>query len=149
MNRVTRLVVTIILGGGLSACSAVIDNHGYAPDEQAVAEIEVGKDTRGSVRSKIGRPSSSGVFTREGWYYVSTRVGRYMYHAPKVTDRRVVAVRFDPDDVVVAVNIYGLDDGRLIDLQTRTTPTQGRDLTILQQILGNLGTLSGEQLLNK
>ena len=56
-----------------------------------------------------------------------------------------VAVEFDADDVVASVNVYGLEDGRIVDLQTRTTPTQGRQLTIMQQLLGNLGTLTGEQ----
>ena len=40
-----------------------------------------------------------------------------------------------------------IEDGRIINLQTRTTPTHGRELTILQQLLGNLGKLTGEQLL--
>ena len=149
MKRVAGLVLAAIIGGGLSGCAAEVKNHGYAPDDALLAEITAGTDTRGSVRRKIGRPSTTGVFTESGWYYVATTVEHYMYYQPKVTDRRVVAVQFDADDVVAAVNVYGLEDGRIIDLQTRTTPTHGRELTILQQLLGNLGTLTGEQLLNE
>ena len=149
MKRVAGLVLAAIIGGGLSGCAAEVKNHGYAPDDALLAEITAGTDTRGSVRRKIGRPSTTGVFTESGWYYVATTVEHYMYYQPKVTDRRVVAVQFDADDVVAAVNVYGLEDGRIIDLQTRTTPTYGRELTILQQLLGNLGKLTGEQLLNE
>ncbi len=149
MKRVAGLVLAAIIGGGLSGCAAEVKNHGYAPDDALLAEITAGTDTRGSVRRKIGRPSTTGVFTESGWYYVATTVEHYLYYQPKVTDRRVVAVQFDADDVVAAVNVYGLEDGRIVDLQTRTTPTHGRQLTILQQLLGNLGKLTGEQLLNE
>ena len=149
MKRVAGLVLAAIIGGGLSGCAAEVKNHGYAPDDALLAEITAGTDTRGSVRRKIGRPSTTGVFTESGWYYVATTVEHYLYYQPKVTDRRVVAVQFDADDVVAAVNVYGLEDGRIIDLQTRTTPTHGRELTILQQLLGNLGSLSGEQFLDQ
>jgi len=149
MKRVAGLVLAAIIGGGLSGCAAEVKNHGYAPDDALLAEITAGTDTRGSVRRKIGRPSTTGVFTDAGWYYVATTVEHYLYYQPKVTDRRVVAVQFDADDVVAAVNVYGLGDGRIIDLQTRTTPTHGRELTILQQILGNIGSLSGEQFLDQ
>ncbi len=149
MKRVAGLVLAAIIGGGLSGCAAEVKNHGYAPDDALLAEITAGTDTRGSVRRKIGRPSTTGVFTDAGWYYVATTVEHYLYYQPKVTDRRVVAVQFDADDVVAAVNVYGLGDGRIIDLQTRTTPTHGRELTIVQQLLGNLGSLSGEQFLDQ
>lgn len=149
MKRVSGLVLAAILGLGLSGCAATVKNHGYAPDEELLAEIAVGQDTRGSVRRKIGRPSSTGVFTKTGWYYVSTTVEEYMYNAPEVTDRRVVSVQFDTNDVVASVNVYGIEDGRVIDLQTRTTPNQGRQLTIMQQLLGNLGSLSGEEFFDQ
>jgi outer membrane protein assembly factor BamE (lipoprotein component of BamABCDE complex) len=149
MKRVAGLVLAAMIGGGLSGCAAEVRNHGYAPDDELLAGITAGQDTRGSVRRKIGRPSTTGVFTKTGWYYVATTVEHYLYHAPAVADRRVVAVQFDANDVVAGVNVYGIEDGRIINLQTRTTPTHGRELTILQQLLGNLGTLTGDQLLEE
>jgi outer membrane protein assembly factor BamE (lipoprotein component of BamABCDE complex) len=149
MKRLAGLVLVTMIGGVLSGCAESIKNHGYAPDDELLAEISVGQDTRGSVQRKIGRPTTTGVFTETGWYYVATTVSEYMYNAPKVIDRRVVAVEFDPNDVVSGVNVYGVEDGRIIDLQTRTTPTQGRQLTIMQQLLGNLGAFSGEQIIGQ
>ena len=149
MKRGAGLVLAAVISGGLSGCAAEVKNHGYAPGDELLADISAGEDTRGSVQRKIGRPSTTGVFTKSGWYYVATTVEHYMYYEPTVTDRRVVAVRFDANDVVAGVNVYGVEDGRVIDLQTRTTPTFGRELTILQQLFGNLGTLTGEQLLNE
>ena len=149
MKRVAGLVLAAMIGAGLSGCAPAVKNHGYAPDDALLAGITAGTDTRGSVRRKIGRPSTTGVFTSTGWYYVATTVEHNLYHAPAVTDRRIVSVQFDANDVVSGVHVYGLEAGRIINLQTRTTPTHGRELTILQQLLGNLGTLTGEQLLEE
>ena len=149
MTRFRLLVSAAALGAVLAGCSPVVSTHGYAPPDAELEEIVVGQDTRGSVRRKIGRPGLDGIFTDEGWYYVSTTIERLTWHAPEVTDRRVVAIRFDESDTVASINRYGLEDGRIVDLETRTTPTRGRELTILQQVLGNIGNLSADTLLNE
>ncbi len=123
----------------VSACAPEVRNHGYAPVQEELQQIRVGQDTRGSVRRKVGRPVSSGIFTDEGWYYVSTQIEHFAYNEPKVIDRRVVAITFDGQDRVASVNEYGLDDGKIVDLETNTTPTYGRQLTILEQAFSNVG----------
>ena len=145
--RVGQALATLV-GVGLlvsvSACAPIVEVHGYAPLPEELETIVPGQDTRGSVRRKIGRPGGSGVFTDEGWFYVSTRTEQRTYKAPEVTDRRVVAVLFDRRDIVTSVNSLGIEDGRLIDLETETTPTLGRELTIIEQALGNIGLVNAE-----
>jgi outer membrane protein assembly factor BamE (lipoprotein component of BamABCDE complex) len=136
-------VIAAVLAVG---CSPVVRNHGYAPPPEELAELRVGLDTRATVQSKIGRPAGTGIFTDDGWYYVSSRVEHLTYHAPEVVDRRVVALLFDQNDVLASVNEYGLEDGRVVDLETRTTPTHGRQLTILEQAFGNIGVITEDTL---
>ena len=140
------LVAGTLVVGLLSGCERVMEQHGYAPAQEELAAIQVGQDTRASVRRKIGRPSTTGVFLPDRWSYVATEVENYLFYEPRVASRRVVAVRFDQNDRVASVNEYGLEDGRVVDLATRTTPTLGRELTLLQQILGNLGRVTAEDL---
>ncbi|MEM9099878.1 MAG: outer membrane protein assembly factor BamE [Pseudomonadota bacterium] len=130
----------------LMACESQISSHGFAPEPEVLQTVQAGLDTRGSVRRKVGRPSSTGVFTETGWYYIATTIERDMYKEPEVIDRRVVAITFDENDVVASVNEYGLEDGRVIDLQSRTTPTAGRELSILEQAFGNIGFSAGDFL---
>lgn len=137
------LASALALALGAAGCSPVVTNHGYAPPEERVAQVVAGVDTRGSVRRKLGRPVATGAFSEDGWYYVSTTVERRAFYAPEITERRIVAVSFDGRDRVVAVDRFGLEDGKVVDLETRTTPTFGRQLTILQQVLGNIGSLEG------
>lgn len=149
MKRFGNLGCAVALGALILGCSPVISTHGYAPPEAELAQVEVGVDTRGSVRRKIGRPGLGGVFTDDGWYYVSSTVEKLTWHAPRVIDRRVVAITFDETETVASINRYGLEDGKIVDLETRTTPTRGRQLTVLQQLLGNIGNISAETLLNE
>lgn len=139
MTLISKIAMVGVLSVAIGACTPTVRLHGFAPDPETLETVRAGIDTRGSVRRKVGRPSSTGVFTDNGWYYVATTIEHMTYKDPKVVDRRVVAITFDEADIVASVNAYGLEDGRIIDLQTRTTPTAGRGLTIIEQLLGNIG----------
>ena len=41
--------------------------------------------------------------------------------------------------MVDAVNTYTLKDGKVIAFNNRETPTRGREMTILEQLLGSVG----------
>lgn len=146
MKAAAGAVVAIAIGLAGAGCAPVIRTHGYVPVPERLAEIEVGRDTRGSVQRKIGRPSASSTFDDDGWYYVSTKVRHETYKEPKVIERTVLALSFDRAGLLTEMNRYGLEDGRVIDLETRTTPTYGRQLTILEQLIGNLGSVRGQDL---
>ncbi len=141
-----KLVALGVMAALLAGCAPVIRTHGYVPVPEALDRIEVGIDTRGSVQSKIGRPSATSAFDDEGWYYVSSVVEHFAFYEPEIVDRTVVAVTFDANDVVTGINRYGLADGRVVDLATNATPTYGRQLTIVEQILGNIGAATGSDL---
>lgn len=146
MRKGVRAIGWMAVGLALAGCAPVMETHGYTPIPEALARIEVGLDTRSSVQSKIGRPASTGTFDNSGWYYVSSVVEHYTFYEPKIVERTVVAVTFDDADVVTDVVSFGLDGGRVIDLETRTTPTYGRQLTIVEQIVSNLGAVTGSDL---
>jgi outer membrane protein assembly factor BamE (lipoprotein component of BamABCDE complex) len=57
---------------------------------------------------------------------------------PKITDQRVFAVYFDKNKKVQRVANYGLEDGKLIDFVTRTTPTAGAESSFVRNMLTNL-----------
>lgn len=131
-----------------AGCAPRTTVHGFAPQQAELERIAIGQDTRSSVLQKLGQPSAVGTFTNDEWYYVASRMERHMFYAPQVVDRTVVAVRFDPAGAVADVARYGLEDGRVVNLATRTTPTFGRELTVLQQLFGNIGNVGSEQLLS-
>ena len=61
------------------------------------------------------------------------------YH-PKLIRRDVVAVSFNKGGETVAkVDTLTLKDGRVIDYNGRETPTRGRQLTAIEQLIGEIG----------
>ncbi|MFT6773256.1 MAG: outer membrane protein assembly factor BamE (lipoprotein component of BamABCDE complex) [Paracoccaceae bacterium] len=128
-----------------AGCAPIVSNHGYAPPEDRLALIEAGIDSPETVSRKIGRPSTAGVIRADAWYYVASTFQTVAWNAPEPVSRRVVAVRFGPDGLVSKVDRYGLEDGVVIDLATRTTPTYGREMTIIQQVFGNIGNVRASE----
>ncbi|MEM7546903.1 MAG: outer membrane protein assembly factor BamE [Pseudomonadota bacterium] len=140
------IAVAVVLTGLLAACEETYTNHGFAPQIAELDTIAAGQDTRGSVLRKLGRPSSVSSFDSDQWFYSASRVEKYAFYAPKVIDRKVVSVKFDQNGLVSDVARFGMEDGRIVDLITRRTPTYGRELTVLQQIFGNLGRFDAENV---
>ena len=128
---------------GVATCAPVENQRGYVPDMEAVASIQVGMDTKETISEKLGDPSTSGTFDADTWYYISAHVEQNAFFAPRSVDRNILAVEFTKEGKVSGINRYTLADGRVVDFQTRETPTRGRDLTLLQQIFnavpGNIG----------
>lgn len=130
-----------------SACAPTYTIHGFTPAAEELDQITAGLDTRESVFRRLGNPSVTGAFDSDEWFYVASRVERFAFYEPRVVDRTVVMVAFDDFGVVERVDRFGIEDGRVINLVTRTTPTFGRELTIMQQLFGNIGRVDSEQLL--
>lgn len=123
-----------------TACAPVQTYNGFRPDRNNVEipDPQVGVDTRATVTQRFGSPSTTAVFDQTVWYYVSAVQERVAFYTPRITERRVMVVRFD-GDVVAGVEKYGLERGRVVAYNDNVTPTRGRELGILEQLLGNVG----------
>lgn len=142
-----KFLVVPLLGASLlvSACVPRVDVHGYVPVAEDVASISVG-ESQESVLTRLGEPTTRGLEGTNAWYYISSKVRRLAFFAPKEFERQIVAITFSGNRVAL-VERFGLEDGRLIDLNTNKTVTDGRRLTFLEQFLGNIGNFSAESFI--
>lgn len=138
-GRMVRLGIAGVLLAFVVGCAATFSNHGYAPSDSELANVVVGVDTRASVEETIGRPSSTGVLTESGWYYVSSQVRHFAYKSPEVVDRQLVAISFDKHGRVENIERFTLQDGRVITLNRRVTTSNIKGVSIVGQLLSNLG----------
>ena len=141
MNRgFLRLSAAALALGAAAACAPVSTYSGFRPERNDVElpDPQVGVDTRATVQQRFGSPSTTAVFDQTAWYYVSAVQQRIAFYSPDTTDRRIMVVRFD-GDVVASVEKYGLERGRLVNYDNNETPTRGRELGIIEQLLGNVG----------
>jgi outer membrane protein assembly factor BamE (lipoprotein component of BamABCDE complex) len=132
----------------LAACQNDIQVRGNIPDPEVVQEIRAGVHGRNDVASLLGSPSAVSTFEDDIWYYIGQKTAQFAFFKPDIRERQVLVVSFDPSGRVGETKTYTLADSRDIDPVDRETPTEGRNLTILQQIFGNIGRFDGETLTN-
>jgi len=125
----------------LSACAPSVARQGYlAIEANPATDIKVGEDTQTSVRTKFGSPSQVASFDTSVWYYITQTTQKMTYKPAVITSRTVTVVEFDKDSQAVkTVKTLNLADGRDIAINPNKTPTRGRELTAIEQILGNVG----------
>jgi outer membrane protein assembly factor BamE (lipoprotein component of BamABCDE complex) len=124
------------------ACAPTQNVRGYFIDDVLIAEIKRGVDDKGSVLNVLGSPSNVSTFGTDAWYYISRKTESLAFFEKKVLDQRVVAIKFDDSGVVSEVQRYDSDDARAVAINERITPTRGKQLSLLQQLFGNLGRFS-------
>jgi outer membrane protein assembly factor BamE (lipoprotein component of BamABCDE complex) len=137
-----RLSFTLAAGVvvlGLTACESRLDLRGNLLDPERVVEIAPGEQSRDEVAAILGSPSSITPFGSDTWYYISQRTETFAFLAPKVTERQILVVKFDKDGRVAKVDTLGLEAGQVINPIKRKTLTHGNKMTIIEQLVGNLG----------
>ena len=123
----------------LVGCVASVDQRGNLPEAEKLAQIRPGSTTRDQVTKILGTPSSTGIFDDKRWYYISRKTKQVAFFDPDVLDQQVYIVNFDGKGVVRTVEHRDLKDGREIEPAPGATPAPGRELTLVEQVLGNIG----------
>jgi outer membrane protein assembly factor BamE (lipoprotein component of BamABCDE complex) len=139
-----RLLLLAAVAMAAGACQPTIDYRGYQARSGDLSKVQVGMP-KSEVEALLGSPSTTASINIQGdsYYYISSRVEQTAFLNPVETERQVFALRFDANDQVVSFANYGKEDGQIVDFSTRKTPTKGKELTIVQQLLGNVGRFKG------
>ena len=128
--------LTLGLGGCLGYDGQVV--HGYQLNPKTAEQVKVGASAE-QILVLLGSPTTTSTVGGDAWYYVTQVTDRGLsFMPPKVTDQRVFAVYFTKDKKVDRVANYGMEDGKLIDFVSRTTPTAGAESTFLKGMFINL-----------
>ncbi len=132
--RISALALSGIL---LASCAPVVNQRGYLPDPAGEASIKIGIDTKDTIQQRLGDPSTQATFGSDAWYYISSTERQIAFFDPKIQTRAILAIHFDKDGKVIDLKHYGLRDGHVVAFESRTTPTRGREITFLGQVLGS------------
>lgn len=132
---VLKLTAASLLVAPLGACLGGEEfQRGYLIDERAVNQVKKGMRAE-QVLQTLGSPSTVSTVGNRNWYYISQTSKRtFQFLGESVVDQRVTAVYFDKGLRVERVALYGLQDGKVFDFISRTTPTGGEDVSFIGQI---------------
>ena len=140
-SALLKVATTIVAAALLAGCAGVRAHRGAVLDSELTAGIQVGVDNKDSVAKTLGRPTFTGEFDENDWYYVSRDTQTLAFRLPQVTKQTVLHVRFDPAGNVVAVNTTGKELIAAIDPNAKRTPTLGRKRSFFDELFGNIGTV--------
>jgi outer membrane protein assembly factor BamE (lipoprotein component of BamABCDE complex) len=139
LPRLASIAAAALLVGG---CAGIYDHRGIVLDRELASAVQVGVDNRESVAKTLGRPSFTGQFADNDWYYVSRDTKTVAFRRPGVLDQTVLHVRFDAAGNVASVQRSGRELIASVSPDGSRTPTLGRQRSFFDEIFGNIGTVS-------
>ncbi len=127
----------------LAGCASmgVKAHKGAVVDPQLASAIQPGVDNKASVEKTLGRPSFTGQFTPNEWYYVSRDTNQFAFRNPRVKQQTIYRVRFDRAGNVIGVDKSGRELIAAVEPANRKTPTLGRKRSFFDELFGNIGTV--------
>jgi outer membrane protein assembly factor BamE (lipoprotein component of BamABCDE complex) len=124
-------------GSGLALTTQRVE--GYVLKQEQLAQIRPGQ-SQDLVTIVLGSPQTTNSFGNEtAFYYVETKKESTAFGMDMVKERTVLAVYFDKNKKVVDKAVYGIQDGRVFQIESRKTPSFGEDRTFIESILKSFG----------
>jgi outer membrane protein assembly factor BamE (lipoprotein component of BamABCDE complex) len=143
MHRKIVLFVAAVGLASAAACAPTVYHQGFQTVDVKPSDVKVGVDTRSTVLEKLGSPTTTATFDKDTWFYMSQLRSQTSFYPTKTIQRDVTAISFDHDtEQVKSVDKFTLQDGRVIAYNTHETPTRGREMTWLEQLVGSIGAAS-------
>jgi outer membrane protein assembly factor BamE (lipoprotein component of BamABCDE complex) len=141
--KIARIRVSIGFAAAitLTGCASVSAHKGAVIDPQLASSIQPGVDNKASVEKLLGRPTLSGEFTPNDWYYVARDTRQVAFRNPRVKKQTTLHIRFDQTGNVAAVDRTGKELVMNVEPSNRKTPTLGRKRSFFEELFGNIGTV--------
>ena len=131
LARLRAAAAIALVCAALGGCTGEQFQKGYILPPGALEQIPIGA-SQDQVLIVMGTPSTVATLNGEVFYYISQRSERPVaFMNQKVVDQRVIAIYFDKNRQVQRLANYGLQDGKIFDFISRTTPTSGQELSYL------------------
>lgn len=128
----------------IAGCSPQTYSGGNKPLTEKLTQIKPGEQTRSQVRDLLGTPSSRSLYGQETWFYISLSKETVAFFAPEETERTIYAVAFDEQGMVQTVSQLNKEDGKEIVISGKKTPTAGHNMSIVEQMVGNIGRFNSD-----
>lgn len=123
---------------GAAACTPTQATRGNIVEDFRLAEIVPGVSSRTNVLQSLGSPTTQAPFDDNVWYYIGQKTEKRGIFDPEVVDKKIVVVAFNEEGIVDTIENVDADQ---IDVHPvrRKTPTSGNDITVMEQLIGNVG----------
>jgi outer membrane protein assembly factor BamE (lipoprotein component of BamABCDE complex) len=143
---ICKVAGAILCASFLTSCLTTTKNKGYKIDQEDIASIKINVSTKQDVLNKLGTPSSRSQIGPDIWYYIYMQNKAWAFLKPKQTDIKVVAIKMNQSDHVIAIEQMDGDKAPDIALQKDYTLTHGDDKSAYKQFFGDIGRYSKKKV---
>jgi outer membrane protein assembly factor BamE (lipoprotein component of BamABCDE complex) len=135
------LIIAVLAALPLAGCIKNTSTQGYTyqSKEAIIDNLNKGNNSKSDILRKLGAPSSKSAFGAETWYYIFSKSQHVAFFSPEVIEQRILAISFDKKGRMTKLKNYGQDDIRELEFVSEKTKTEGHDLGLAEQLLGNIG----------
>ena len=137
----SRLSLAAFAAVALTGCASVRTHKGAVIDPTLATAIQPGVDNKASVEKLLGRPTFTGEFTPNEWYYVSRDTAQFAFRNPRTLRQTILLVKFDPAGNVTSVDRTGKQYVLNVNPSGRKTPTLGRKQGFFEELFNNIGSV--------
>ena len=136
-----QFITAVLIKLALGACTPTVVTRGNLLSDSELAKVQAQKSTRADVMQAWGPPTVAPLFEPDTWYYIGERTSQKGVFAPEVQKRRMVRIKFSTVNNDTVVSVEDLDPKLAANITPvrQTTPAAGKDFTIMQQFIGNIG----------
>lgn len=137
MSKYISFFFCILMVATLTCCRT--NQVGDVPPEIRVHAIKAGKHTKDDVTRLLGSPTSITLFEKESWLYIESKELDRIFLPAKEIDRKIIKITFNNNGVVSKIKELSLDDGHQVAIDKNATQISGKDLSIIDEFIGNFG----------
>ena len=141
-RAIRNLGLALTLAMVMAACSPTVKKHGHRIDAELISSLVPGVTSKEQVIRSLGSPSSIGTFEDRQWYYIAQRTERVSFYQSEITEQDVITLKFDENGILEAIQKQDLDQARAIQPSSDKTKTLGKELSLFEQLIGNIGRFS-------
>lgn len=141
IRRLSASAAALALLTLVGACGVTTTEHvhGFVVTDDLLQQVPEGA-SQDHVNLVLGTPSVTAEFGSEVYYYISqTKRQEVRFLKAELVDQKILAIYFNEDGNVDRLANYGIQDGRVFDFISKTTPTGGKDVSFVQQLLEGAG----------
>lgn len=135
MRIILFSTVFALFAGG---CTATEATRGNIVEDYRMAEVVPGVSSRTNVLKSLGSPTTTAPFDENVWYYIGQKTEKRGIFDPKVVEEKVVVVAFNGEGLVNTIEEVDANQVNVPRVR-RKTPTSGNEVTIMEQLVGNVG----------
>ena len=129
----------------ITSCSLLgTERVGDVPEDVRINAIKAGTHTKDDVARLLGSPTSITLFEKESWLYIESEEQNRLFLPQKEIDRKVIQITFKKNGIVERVKKWTFDDRKEIAFDSETTPVVGKDLSVIDEMIGNFGKFSSK-----